>query len=97
MVKIINFPNSPKSEAQKQAEALELKKITIENTLITAMSSSIWEHYQITAEDIECLEQFGEVMNFPSDVAARLITKLANQNKKLSSLIDLQSIDEPWS
>ena len=26
MVKIINFPNSPKSEAQIQAEALEMKK-----------------------------------------------------------------------
>jgi|TARA_A100001391_G_scaffold202776_1_gene193280 hypothetical protein len=97
MAKIINFPNSPKSEAQKQAEALELKKITIENTLITAMSSSIWEHYQITAEDIECLEQFGEVMVFPPDVAARLITKLANQNKKLADCIQLQFADEPWS
>tara|TARA_R100001510_G_scaffold26526_1_gene23327 strand:+ start:606 stop:899 length:294 start_codon:yes stop_codon:yes gene_type:complete len=97
MVKIINFPNSPKSAAQIEAEAMELNKKATEISLRVAMSSPVWEHYEITAEDIECLEQFGEVMDFPSDVAARLITKLANQNKKLSSLIDLQSIDEPWS
>ena len=31
MVKIINFPNSPKSEAQIQAEALDMKKISTGN------------------------------------------------------------------
>ena len=97
MVKIINFPNSPKSEAQIQAEALEMKKISTEISLITAMQSSIWEHYELTADDVECLEQFGEAMDFPPLVAARLITKLANQNKKLANYMELQFVDDPWS
>ena len=61
------------------------------------MQSSIWEHYELTADDVECLEQFGEVMDFPPLVAARLITKLANQNKKLANCIELQFADDPWS
>ena len=97
MAKIINFPNSPKSAAQIEAEAMELNKKATEISLRVAMSSPVWEHYEITAEDIECLEQFGEVMVFPPDVAARLITKLANQNKKLADCIQLQFADEPWS
>ena len=48
MVKIINFPNSPKSETQIQAEALEMKKISTEISLITAMMSDFWEHYELT-------------------------------------------------
>ena len=97
MAKIINFPNSPKSAAQVEAEALELKKINVEMTLTAAMASSIWEHYILTADDIQCLEQFGEVMVFPPDVAARLISRLANQNRKLADCIEIQSADEPWS
>ena len=97
MAKIINFPNSPKSETQKQAEALELQKWKIENTLNVAMMSDLWEHYQITKEDIECLEQFGEVMKFSPIAAARLVSKLASQNKKLANCIHLQFADDPWS
>ena len=90
MAKIINFPNSPKSAAQIEAEAMELNKIATETSLRVALSSPVWEYYELTAEDIECLEQFGEVMDLPSDVAARLITKLAK-------LIKLKPIDEPWN
>ena len=97
MAQIINFPNSPKSEAQLQAEAMELNKITVENTLNCAMTSSIWEHYDLTVGDLECLEQFGEVMFFTPKVAARLITKLASQNRKLANEIDLEFVDDPWS
>jgi len=97
MAKIINFPNSPKSAAQIKAETLELKKFTIELTLNSAMTSPIWDQYEVTAEDLECLEQFGEVMEFTPLAASRLITRLANQNRKLANLIELQSIDEPWS
>lgn len=89
MAKIINFPNSPKSAAQIEAEAMELNKISTETSLQVAMSSPIWEYYELTTEDIESLEQFGEVMSFTPDVAARLITKLA-------SLINLKPTDEPW-
>jgi len=97
MVKIINFPNSPKSAAQIEAEALEMKKISTEISLITAMQSSIWEHYELTADDYECLEQFGEVMDFPPLVAARLISKLASTNRKLANQIDMEFVDDPWS
>jgi|TARA_R100000329_G_C7482840_1_gene170070 hypothetical protein len=97
MAKIINFPNSPKSETQKQAEALELQKWKIENTLNVAMMSDLWEHYQITKEDIECLEQFGEVMKLQPIAAARLISRLANQNKQLANCMELQFADDPWS
>mgnify|MGYP003117276505 CR=1 FL=1 len=90
MAKIINFPNSPKSIAQIEAEAMELSKMATETSLRLAMSSPIWEFYELTAEDIVCLEQFGEVMDFPPDVAARLITRLAK-------LIKVKTIDEPWS
>ena len=90
MAKIINFPNSPKSIAQIEAEAMELNKIATETSLRVALTSPVWEYYEITADDIECLEQFGEVMDFPPDVAARLITRLAK-------LIKEKTIDEPWS
>ena len=89
MAKIINFPNSPRSAAQIEAEAMELNKMATETSLRVAMSSPIWEYYDLTAEDIECLEQFGEVMDFPSDVAARLITKLAK-------IINTKPNDEPY-
>ena len=89
MAKIINFPNSPKSAAQIEAEAMELKKITTEISLRAAMSSPIWEYYEFTADDLECLEQFGEVMEFPPDVAARIITKL-------TKIIKTEPIDEPY-
>ena len=95
--KIINFPNSPKSEAQKEAEALELKKVTVENTLNLAMTSPVWEHYHLTQDDIGCLEQFGEVMDFSHLAAARLITRLASQNKKLANCLQEQFADDPWS
>ena len=89
MAKIINFPNSPKSAAQIEAEAMELKKITTEISLKAAMRSPIWEYYEFTADDLECLEQFGEVMEFPPDVAARIITKL-------TKIIKTEPIDEPY-
>ena len=89
MAKIINFPNSPKSAAQIEAEAMELNKIATEVSLRTALSSPIWEYYELTVEDIESLEQFGEVMDFPSDVAARLISKLAK-------IIKTKPNDEPY-
>ena len=99
MVKIINFPNSPKSKAQIEAEALELKKLAVETSLNVAMTSTIWEHYQLTDDDMECLEQFGEVMNFTPKAAARLITKLASQNKELLSLTEVEPDfnKDPWS
>ena len=97
MAKIINFPNTPKSAAQKEAEALEYKKFTVENTLNLAMSSDLWEHYELTADDVGCLEQFGEVMKFSPIAAARLVSKLASQNKKLANCIHLQFADDPWS
>ena len=89
MAKIINFPNSPKSAAQIEAEAMELKKITTEISLQAAMRSPIWEYYEFTADDLECLEQFGEVMEFPPDVASRIITKL-------TKIIKTEPIDEPY-
>lgn len=89
MAKIINFPNSPKSAAQIEAEAMELNKMATEVSLRVAMTSPIWEYYELTVEDIESLEQFGEVMDFPSDVAARLITKLAK-------IINTKPNDEPY-
>ena len=88
MAKIINFPNSPKSAAQIEAEAMELNKMATEVSLRVAMTSPIWEYYELTTEDIESLEQFGEVMEFPPDVAARLITKLAK-------LTNIKLNDEP--
>ena len=97
MAKIINFPNTPKSAAQKEAEALEYKKFTVENTLNLAMSSDLWEHYELTADDVGCLEQFGEVMKFSPIAAARLVSKLASQNKKLANCIHIQFADDPWS
>ena len=89
MAKIINFPNSPRSAAQIEAEAMELNKMATETSLRVAMSSPIWEYYELTTEDIECLEQFGEVMEFPPDVAARIITKL-------TKIIKTEPIDEPY-
>lgn len=53
------------------------------------MRSPIWEYYEFTADDLECLEQFGEVMEFPPDVAARIITKL-------TKIIKTEPIDEPY-
>ena len=57
------------------------------------MSSPIWEYYELTTEDIESLEQFGEVMDFPSDVAARLITKLAKLIT-LNQMMNLINMDD---
>ena len=99
MTKIINCPNSPKSKAQVEAEKLELKKLAVETSLNLAMSSSIWEHYIFTDDDMECLEQFGEVMTFSPTAASRLISKLAAQNK---ALLDMQIVEpdyekDPWS
>lgn len=101
MAKIINFPNSPKTTAQKDAELMELKKIEVETTLHIAMSSDLWDHYIITKQDIEYLAQFGEVMTFPPVAAARLISKLADYNAKLASVIDInitstEEIIDPW-
>ena len=100
MAKIINFPNSPKTQAQKEAELMELEKIKVENTLNIAMSSELWDHYIITKTDIEYLAQFGEVMKFTPIAAARLISKLAEYNRKLAAVIDLsiatEEIIDPW-
>tara|TARA_R100000234_G_scaffold21422_2_gene12045 strand:- start:4937 stop:5242 length:306 start_codon:yes stop_codon:yes gene_type:complete len=100
MAKIINFPNSPKTTAQKDAELMELKKIEVETTLQIAMSSDLWDHYVITKQDIDNLAQFGEVMTFPPIAAARLISKLAEYNRKLAAVIDIsiatEEIIDPW-
>ena len=53
MAKIINFPNSPKSAAQIEAEAMELNKMATEVSLRVAMTSPIWEYYELTTEDID--------------------------------------------
>ncbi len=60
MAKIIPFPNVKVSENAKQALKLEERKNVIERNLNVLLGNdSTWDLYTLTADEIDCLSEFG--------------------------------------
>ena len=96
MAKIIPFPNVKVSENAKQALKLEERKNVIERNLNVLLGNdSTWDLYTLTADEIDCLSEFGEVMRFDPKVASRLISKLSEFAKKISKAF-MDDYGEPY-
>jgi hypothetical protein len=96
MAKIIPFPNVKVSENAKQALKLEERKNVIERNLNVLLGNdSTWDLYTLTADEIDCLSEFGEVMRFDPRVASRLISKLSEFAKKISKAF-MDDYGEPY-
>ena len=96
MAKIIPFPNVKVSENAKQALKLEERKNVIERNLNVLLGNdATWDLYTLTADEIDCLSEFGEVMRFDPRVASRLISKLSEFAKKISKAF-MDDYGEPY-
>ena len=96
VAKIIPFPNVKVSENAKQALKLEERKNVIERNLNVLLGNdATWDLYTLTADEIDCLSEFGEVMRFDPRVASRLISKLSEFAKKISKAF-MDDYGEPY-
>ena len=84
--KIYQFPNvkqNKKLEEQKKAHAI------IVNTIATKMSDDRYDQLPLISEEILLLSNHGETIEFPPQIAARLISVLATSINRNSYLEDL--------
>jgi hypothetical protein len=96
VAKVIPFPNIKISEKAKEALKLEERKNVIERNLNVLLGNdSTWDLYTLTADEIDCLSEFGEVMRFDPKVASRLVSKLAEFAKKISKAF-MDDYGEPY-
>ena len=84
--KIIKFPNVKENkqlEDQKKAHAILI------NTIATKMSDNQYDQLPLISEEILLLSNHGETIEFPPQIAARLISVLATQINRNSFMEDL--------
>ena len=84
--KIYQFPNvkqNKKLEDQKKAHAILI------NTIATKMSDDRYDQLPLISEEILLLSNHGETIEFPPQIAARLISVLATSINRNSYLEDL--------
>ena len=84
--KIYQFPNvkqNKKLEDQKKAHAI------IINTIATKMSNDRYDQLPLIQEEILLLSNHGETIEFPPQIAARLISVLATSLNRNSFMEDL--------
>ena len=94
MAEIIKFPKTPREKISKNAEEIikmQAQKKRIETDLNVIIGGASWDMYNLTQEDIEVLGLFGDVMKFDPTVGSRLISKLAEQLKRVQ-LRDLEDL-----
>ena len=84
--KIIKFPNVKENkqlEDQKKAHAILI------NTIATKMSNDRYDQLPLIQEEILLLSNHGETIEFPPQIAARLISVLATSLNRNSFMEDL--------
>ena len=84
--KIYKFPNvkqNQKLEEQKKAHSILI------NTIATKMSNDRYDQLRLIQEEILLLSNHGETIEFPPQIAARLISVLATQINQNSFMEDL--------
>ena len=96
---IIKFPKTPEekiSSKAKEALEMEMRKNRIETNLNVLLGNDSWDLYTFSAEELECLALFGDVMRFDPKIASRLISKLAEFIARLSKTMTALEDEGPY-
>ena len=97
--KIIKFPKTSEkliSDKAKEALQMEMKKNSIETNLNVLLGNDSWDLYTFSAEELECLALFGDVVRFDPKIASRLISKLAEFIARMSKTMKALEEEGPY-
>jgi CRP-like cAMP-binding protein len=83
---ILKFPKGKKNEQLEQHRKLNEQLI---NSIARKMSNEKYDQLPLIQEEILLLSNHGETIEFPPNIAARLISVLANQLNRNSFMEDL--------
>ena len=71
---------------------LIFRKNRIETNLNVLLGNDSWDLYTFSAEELECLALFGDVMRFDPKIASRLISKLAEFIQMIGNIVDVMDL-----